>query len=153
MLVDAVAGVCMVRRLHDDNLHRAAENVLSKITLALPPEMQKALAQPRIWISDGDARRPNGIDLREVRNAIRSARKLLITYLDERTRRSRRTIRPIAMVYYVDVSLISAWCELRSDFRHFRVDRIVSCKSLDAYFTQESERHMAHQWLALRGKG
>jgi len=98
MLVDAVAGVCMVRRLHDDNLHRAAENVLSKITLALPPEMQKALAQPRIWISDGDARRPNGIDLREVRNAIRSARKLLITYLDERTRRSRRTIRPIAMV-------------------------------------------------------
>jgi len=115
--------------------------------------MQKALAQPRIWISDGDARRPNGIDLREVRNAIRSARKLLITYLDERTRRSRRTIRPIAMVYYVDVSLISAWCELRSDFRHFRVDRIVSCKSLDAYFTQESERHMAHQWLALRGKG
>jgi len=51
------------------------------------------------------------------------------------------------------VSLIAAWCELRSDFRHFRVDRIVSCKSLDAYFTQESERHMAHQWLALRGKG
>ena len=58
MLVDAVAGVRMVHRLRDDNLHRAAENVLSKITLALPPEMQKALAQPRIWISDGDARRP-----------------------------------------------------------------------------------------------
>ena len=41
--VEAIAvGVRMVRRLPDDNLHRAAENVLSKITLALPPEMQKA---------------------------------------------------------------------------------------------------------------
>jgi predicted DNA-binding transcriptional regulator YafY len=30
------------------------------------------------------------------------------------------------MAYYGDVSLISAWCELRQDFRSFRVDRIHS---------------------------
>jgi predicted DNA-binding transcriptional regulator YafY len=42
--VEAIAvGVRMVRRLRDDNLHRAAENVLSKITLALPPEMQQGV--------------------------------------------------------------------------------------------------------------
>lgn len=151
--VEAIAvGVRMVRRIRDDHLHGAAERVLSKIALALPPGMHRALAEPRIWISDGDARRPTGVDLREVRRAIRSARKLLITYMDEARRPSRRTIRPIAMVYYVDVTLIAAWCELRSDFRHFRVDRIASCTALDAYFTDDSESHMA-QWLALRGTG
>ena len=30
------------------------------------------------------------------------------------------------MAYYGDVSLISGWCELRQDFRSFRVDRILS---------------------------
>lgn len=148
--VEAIAvGVRMVRRLRDDNLHGAAESVLAKIALALPSQKQKALAEPRIWVSDGDAKRPSGVDLSEVRSAIRSVRKLLITYLDEGRKRSRRTILPIAMVYYVDVTLIAAWCELRSDFRHFRVDRIRSCTVLDERFIQESERHMA-QWLTLR---
>jgi predicted DNA-binding transcriptional regulator YafY len=35
------------------------------------------------------------------------------------------------MAYYGDVSLISAWCELRQDFRSFRVDRILSSQLLD----------------------
>jgi hypothetical protein len=44
-----------------------------------------------------------------LRNAIRETRKLAIAYGDEESRRTQRTVWPIAMVYYVDVTLIGAW--------------------------------------------
>ena len=46
------------------------------------------------------------------------------------------------------MTVIAAWCELRRDFRHFRVDRIASARLLDADFARESVRLTA-QWLAL----
>jgi predicted DNA-binding transcriptional regulator YafY len=36
--------------------------------------------------------------------------------------------------YYVEATVISAWCELRNDFRHFRADRIHSLAVLDDGF-------------------
>ena len=53
------------------------------------------------------------------------------------------------MAYYVDVTLIGAWCELRQDYRHFRVDRIASSAMLDERFPADNGRLMA-EWLALR---
>ena len=52
------------------------------------------------------------------------------------------------MEYYVDVTLIAAWCELRRDFRHFRADRIVGARLLDANFSADSARLRA-QWMSL----
>jgi predicted DNA-binding transcriptional regulator YafY len=52
------------------------------------------------------------------------------------------------MAYYGDVSLISAWCELRQDFRGFRVDRILSSQLLDEHFSPEQGRLTA-AWHAL----
>ena len=66
-----------------------------------------------------------------VRHAIRDERKLRIAYVDERGERTRRTIWPIAIAYYVEATLIGAWCELRQDYRHFRADRIASPTVLD----------------------
>jgi predicted DNA-binding transcriptional regulator YafY len=147
---EAIAiGVRMVRRLRDDALHAAGESVLAKLTAVVPETMRTALAEPRIWISDGSAARPKGVDLAEIRSAIRASRKLLLRYVDEQGRSSRRTVRPIAMVYYVDATLIAAWCELRGDYRHFRVERVASCVALDAFFADQAERHRV-EWLAQR---
>jgi len=83
-----------------------------------------------------------------LRNAIRETRKLAIAYVDEEGRRTQRTIWPIAMAYYVDVTLLGAWCELRGDFRNFRVDRILGSQLLHEKFKADSGKLMA-QWLAL----
>jgi len=71
-----------------------------------------------------------------------------ITYIDERGQHTHRTIRPIAMAYYVDVTLLGAWCELRNDFRNFRVDRISNAQPLDERFLAESGKLTAER-LAL----
>jgi len=83
-----------------------------------------------------------------VRVAIRDRRKIRIAYVDERGRRTRRTIWPLAMAYYVDASLIGAWCELRRGLRNFRVERIAASRVLAARFQDHNGRLLA-QWQAL----
>ncbi len=100
-------------------------------------------------MSDGDAPAVTGVDLAELRGAIHDTRKISITYADDAGRQTVRTIWPLAMAYYVDVTLIGGWCELRHDFRHFRVDRIVSSRVLDERFPAENGKLMA-EWLTLR---
>ena len=96
----------------------------------------------------GDAPLVTRVDTAILRDAIHDARKLAIAYIDENGHHTHLTIRPIAMAYYVDVALLGAWCEMRNDFRNFRVDRISNAQLLDERFLAESGKLMA-QWLAL----
>jgi predicted DNA-binding transcriptional regulator YafY len=142
-------GANLVHRIRDPKLQEAAESVLSKLQHVVPKELRTHLASPRFYVSEGDAVRPNGIELIDVRNAIRSCRKIAVTYIDEQQRRSWRTIWPIATVYYVDVTLIAAWCELREDYRHFRADRILQSEVLEDRYASDSSPLMA-EWMARR---
>ena len=146
---DAIAiGVRLLRRLRDPKLQQAAESVLAKLAVVVPEPLQLHLASAPIYVSDGDAPPTTGVGPAELRSAIHDARKVVITYIDETGHRTRRTVRPIAMAYYVDVTLLGGWCELRNDFRNFRVDRISNAQLLDERFLAESGKLMA-EWLAL----
>jgi predicted DNA-binding transcriptional regulator YafY len=142
-----VLGARMIPRLRDANLQRAAESVLEKVTVVLPEQLRAQLASPRFYVSRGNARPAKGIDLAALRGAIRDNRKMRIAYVDESDRRTRRTIWPIAMAYYVDVTVIGAWCELRKDYRHFRVERVTSSAVLDEHFVSDPE--LLQGWMAL----
>lgn len=145
--VEAIAvGARLVRRLKDPTLQEAADSVLAKVTTVLPEETRAHLAAAQIYVSPGMTATAEGTDLAELRGAIRDSRKLYIAYADERGRRSNRVIWPIAMAYYVDVTLVGAWCELRADYR--RVERIVSSRVLDEHFDQDNGRLFA-EWSAL----
>jgi predicted DNA-binding transcriptional regulator YafY len=122
--------------------------VLAKVTVVLPDRMRSHLSATPIYVSPGITAEAQGTDLAEMRAAIRDSRKLYIAYADEKGRRSNRTIWPIAMAYYVDVTLVGAWCELRADYRNFRVERIQSSKVLDEHFDQDNGR-LFREWSAL----
>ena len=147
--IDAIAlGARLVRRIRDPKLQRAADSVLAKVTTVVPAPLRPQLASPALYISEGSAQTPTGIDLSAARDAIRDTRKMHIAYMDEKGRRTSRTIWPIAMAYYVDVTLLAAWCELRCDYRHFRVDRIVTSRIMDEQFSADRGRLLA-EWMAL----
>jgi predicted DNA-binding transcriptional regulator YafY len=141
-------GARMVQRLRDPELQAAARRVLDKVTVVLPESLRSHLAEAPFYVSRGDAATPQGVDMAEVRNAIRDRRKLRIAYVDEKSRRTRRTIWPLAMAYYVDVTLVGAWCELRKDLRNFRVERIAASRVLAERF-QDHNGGLLAQWLAL----
>lgn len=147
--IDAImVGAALVRRIRDPRLQQAAGSVLAKVTAVVPETLRPQLVATPYYVSDGSAPTATGIDLAEARQAIRETRKMRIAYFDKHGRATRRTILPLAMAYYIDVTLIGAWCELRNDYRHFRVDRIAEARLLDEYFTADSGRLMA-EWLAL----
>jgi predicted DNA-binding transcriptional regulator YafY len=147
--VEAIAvGARLVRRLRDPKLQEAAEAVLAKVTVVLPDRMRSHLSATPIYVSPGITAEAQGTDLADMRAAIRDSRKLYIAYADEKGRRSNRTIWPIAMAYYVDVTLVGAWCELRADYRNFRVERIQSSRVLDEHFDQDNGR-LFREWSAL----
>ena len=148
--IDAIAvGVRLLRRLRDRKLQEAAESVLGKLSAVVPEPLQSQLVAAPLYVSDGSTPAVTGVDPSQLRSAIRETRKLAITYADEEGRQTRRTIWPIAMAYYVDVTLVGAWCELRNDFRSFRVDRILASDVLDDRFAADNGRLTA-EWLALR---
>ncbi len=147
--VEAIAiGARLVRRLRDAKLQEAADSVFSKVTVVLPEALRRQLTSTSFYVSPGDTVEPRGVDLADVRAAIRDSRKLHISYADEQGRRTNRTVWPIAMAYYVDVTLVGAWCELRNGYRNFRVERIQSSKVLDEHFDQDNGR-LLREWSEL----
>jgi predicted DNA-binding transcriptional regulator YafY len=147
--VDAIAvGASLVRRLRDPALQDAAASVLAKVAAVLPDRLREYIDAAPFYVSDGSNHVPAGVDLSELRSAIRDRRKMRLDYADEQGRRTRRTVWPIALAYYVDVTVLGTWCELRTDYRHFRVDRIVTLTMLDETWPRDDGRLMAG-WLAL----
>ena len=148
--IDAITvGARMVRRLRDPGLQAAADSVLAKVTTVLPEVLRSGITAAPFFVSQGDAETPRGIDLANLRRAIRETRKVKITYADVQGRQSDRTVWPVAMAYYVDVTVLGAWCELRSDFRHFRVERIIASTISDDQFPTEDGKLM-ERWFALQ---
>jgi predicted DNA-binding transcriptional regulator YafY len=144
-----VVGARLVSRTGDPQLQEAAGSVLSKVTAVLPEPLRDELAAAPFFVSGSGAPVPERADLAVVRQAIRDERKLRIVYADEKGTRTHRTIWPIAVAYYVEATLIGAWCELRRDYRHFRADRIAELTVLDDVYPSDNGRLMA-EWLALR---
>ncbi|HVC61022.1 MAG TPA: YafY family protein [Acetobacteraceae bacterium] len=147
--VEAVlVGMRLLRRTRDPGLQRAAESVLSKLAAVLPAPLRASLDAPPFHVSEGGAREPGAISLAGLRVAIREAKKLRITYRDLGGTTSERVIRPVAIEYYVEVTLVCAWCELRDNYRHFRADRIEAAAVLSESFATDRARLLSG-WLAL----
>ena len=62
---------------------------------------------------------------------------LQIYYVREDGAGSERIIRPLALWFWGKVWTLISWCELRNDFRMFRLDRIVSIEEQGTRFKHE----------------
>ena len=136
----------MLQRTGDSGLQEAAESVLSKLAVVVPEALRESLAAPAVYVSTQGAPAPPVADLNAIRAAIRAERKLHIAYADEKGRRTHRTVWPIAVAYGIEATMLSAWCELRNDFRHFRADRIAAMAVLDQRLPVSGRSLMA-RWL------
>ena len=120
-----LVGLRWVEARGDASLARAASDVVAKIGEILPKHLKPVLFEPAVDAPRFSARPPeDSIDVAALRAAIRERRKVAIDYQDEQGRPSRRVTWPLALGYFEMSRMVVAWCELRSDFRHFRTDRM-----------------------------
>lgn len=125
--VEAVAvGLELVSRTGDRGLQAAARRVAAKVADVLPELRADEMDDGRFVVSDYGA--PAAASMGMLRSAVRDNRRLALVYRDERERLTERTCLPLVVIYYTEVTVLAAWCELRNDFRHFRADRIVACR-------------------------
>ena len=51
-------------------------------------------------------------------------------------------VRPLALYFWSGVWTLASWCELRKDFRTFRMDRMQDVRVLDREFVQKKGQRL-----------
>jgi len=131
-------------------LGKAARNVLAKIGAVLPNDLRSGIEASGMLIGPGDTIITHDGDLALIRQAIRSENKILIAYADQSGTATERTIWPIALAFYDRVRVLVAWCELRADYRHFRMDRLAALQATTLRYPGRRAT-LLKEWHALRG--
>jgi predicted DNA-binding transcriptional regulator YafY len=117
-----------------------ADAGLAKIERALPPDKVKDLRAILDCLHVGklsplqdlsDMGRMDPALLQAFETAFLRRQMLRFTYVDAKGTRSDRTVEPQAMLILPPLWYLVAWDPSRTDFRHFRMDRIRAPQALD----------------------
>jgi predicted DNA-binding transcriptional regulator YafY len=127
----AVLGAQWVAGRGDPVLATAANDLIAKIAAAVPEQLRPYVMTPATGTGTNWKALADGIDIAQTRAWIHAGRKIRLNYRDEKGAVSQRVIWPVTVGYLETVRLLIGWCELRSDFRNFRTDRIEGAEFLD----------------------
>jgi predicted DNA-binding transcriptional regulator YafY len=144
-------GMSIVMEAADAELQDAAKRVMDKVGEHASNRRQA----PKSWgfgVYAFERAQEGFRHMPLIRRGIREGLKLRIDYCSLNERTSTRVIRPLQMEYWGRVWTCSAWCELRDDFRAFRVDRMQTCEPTGRSFKAEAGKtiedylkHVANQ--------
>ena len=83
---------------------------------------------------------------------ITAREKIRMVYCDEAGTASARVIRPLGLFFWGKVWTLVGWCELRNDFRMFRIDRIESLEPAGR-FRAERDKSLSAFYAKMRSEG
>jgi predicted DNA-binding transcriptional regulator YafY len=132
-----VLGTRVVSSWADAGLGKAAEAALDRIAAALPDELRQRLIDSRLFAPGFHVREEVVERLGLLREATTAKRKTWLAYRDVNDASSERAVRPLGLSFFGSTWMLTAWCELRNDFRNFRLDRVESLRLLDERFSDE----------------
>jgi predicted DNA-binding transcriptional regulator YafY len=132
-----VVGARMVRAWGGKSLSDSARLALAKIEAALPMNLKEEIDRSRLFAPNfrklyGE---PGSFDI--VHRAINQKRVLHFDYTREDGATSSRDVWPLGLFFWAPAWTLAAWCELRDDFRHFRIDRMRNVNTIDRQFADE----------------
>jgi predicted DNA-binding transcriptional regulator YafY len=130
-----VVGVRLVEACCGPGLAASARSALARIRGAVPGELIGGVDDARVFAPRfARASAPPHFEI--AHRGIVESRRLAISYTTEDGKLTTRTIRPLGLYFWGKLWTLAAWCELRDDFRNFRLDRI-SDPSLHEPFVEE----------------
>jgi predicted DNA-binding transcriptional regulator YafY len=132
-----VLGARIVESWTDAKLAEAAGNVIAKVEAVIPERLRRHMADTALLAPAGHFAEPIMVEPSDLRRALRQKLKVHFHYRDTENRATARAVRPLALAFYGPVWLLVAWCELRQDFRSFRLDRMSRLDILDEPFRPE----------------
>ncbi len=144
-----ILGSRWVSQRADSDLRDAALNLLAKIEAVVPHDLRQEMASSGMLVGPGENPPVRDGDLARIRKAIRTQSKLVLRYLDLSDEETTRTVWPFALAFFDRALILAAWCELRQDYRHFRIDRIQKFDTLNEPYPR-NRRSLLAEWRAQR---
>lgn len=143
-LTALVLGARLVKAWGGAESVEAANSALARIEAVLPEELVARfnailLYAPGYKMSAAERRL---LDKMHAACLSRNALRFNYTKLDG-TRTDGRSVRPLALYCWSGTWTLTAWCELRDDFRTFRLDHIDSFEVLDRTFEQRRGQRLS----------
>jgi predicted DNA-binding transcriptional regulator YafY len=133
-----IVGARMVQAWGGATLSDAVTQALTKIEAVLPPDRKRDIARSRLFALQFHIPANLAATVDRMREAINGRHVLRFDYVRQDGESSTRDVRPLALYFWGPVWTLAAWCELRNDFRNFRVDRISNPAILDRTFVEEA---------------
>jgi len=128
-------------------LSMAAVSAASKVRTALPrghaydPNPIPLYVPSKVAVSQ--------VSAADLFGAIEEKRKLRIDYQDASSQNTTRVIWPLGLFFWGNTWSVLAWCELRSDFRSFRLERIGTLQTLHERYADTRGRRLSDYFLAM----
>jgi predicted DNA-binding transcriptional regulator YafY len=136
-LTALVLGARLVRAWGGAENVIAATQALQRIEAVLPADLQRELDSILLYAPGFQLKQ----HLRELLDALHAAclakRVVTFGYAREDGQQSSRSVRPLALVFWSGVWTLTSWCELRKDFRTFRIDRMQEVAVLEREFVSK----------------
>ena len=134
----------------DPHLAQAAEAAMDRIRTALPLDLRIAVDTSGLLVPNMHETPAPETWQAALRRAIRAEHKVVLHYQDQHGTLTERLVWPVAMAYFERSRVVTAWCELRQAFRHFRADRVHHLQDLGERYP-EARQHLIQRWLAETG--
>lgn len=128
-------GARMVKQWADASLGEAAERALLRINSVLPRQLRESQAKDALLVPGRRSAAPEMVaPLAQLRPCINGNLKVSIDYIRRDGRTSTRIVWPLGLMFWGPSWTLGAWCEMRKDFRSFRLDRIKSMRVTEERF-------------------
>ena len=130
-------GARIVRSWADPALAQAADKALKRIDAVLPKALKGRIESLPLFAVNFAPDPHSAERLVQLRAAVREKKKIVIAYRSAKEEVTERTVRPLCLTFFAPLWMLSAWCELRKEFRNFRLDRIAEIHVSDDTFEDE----------------
>lgn len=137
-------GMRMVRAWSDDELAQASRSASAKILSVLPDKLKAHLEEFPIFVPEIHSSSETATRGKMLRHATDAKLKIEIEYADQQGSKTSRCLQPLGQIFWGKVWTLVAWCELRNDYRHFRIDRIEKLSITDTVFETSPQKCLEH---------
>lgn len=139
--IDALAiGLKFIEEAGDRELVDAAKNISHKLQEALPDEHSNRLRDAPFFAARNGFRAPQ--ETKHIRRAIHHKIIINFSYRDNKGETTHRTVHPLSLTVFTEGWMIAAWCNLRDDFRYFRLDRIKDLNISEEHFPDDKNKNL-----------
>lgn len=142
-------GLRMVGGWADPALGRAAELALARIDAVLPVA-RRSLRDAPVVVPDFHVPPAMVAPLASLRQAMATTHKVGIGYVRDDGHATQRVVWPLGLIFWGRSWTLGAWCELRGDFRTFRLDRIGTIEILPERYDASRGRRLQDYIDAVR---